>query len=366
MTVVDIAQALVRIPSVNPEGNPGTDLIGEAACAAWIASFLKECGAEVELRDVLPGRPNVIGRFPSSDHGKSRILFAPHTDTVSVAGMTIGPFSGDIHDGRLWGRGASDTKGPLASMLWALHHAASYIAELPFEIWFAGLVGEEAGQWGAKTLAEQMKFDFVIVGEPTELQIVHTHKGACWKTLRTRGRAVHASRPDAGESAIYKMCDAINCIRQDIIPALEKIVDPVLGAPTVSVGIIQGGSKVNIVPDFCEAIVDMRTIPGQDATIFDTLLKAKVPNIEISSEISEPLQTNTDHPLIRILQSCGANLAGASWFCDAAVFAARGSAAIAIGPGSISQAHTADEFISLDDLERGGKFFLKFLECLRH
>ena len=365
MNPTDIACDLVRIPSVNPDGgDPGTEHTGEAACARWIASFLDCCGTSAELREVFPGRPNVVAQFQSDAPGKPRILFAPHTDTVSVAGMTVDPFGGEIRDGRLWGRGASDTKGPMASMLWALREAGSALASLPYEIWFAGLVGEEAGQFGAKALAQQEQFDFVIAGEPTDLNVVHAHKGSVWATLRTRGHAVHASRPDAGENAIYKMSEAVDCIRKEFLPVLAALRDPILGNPTISVGTIRGGSKVNIVPDFCEAVVDMRTIPGQDVLIFEALLRKRVPDIEISLSGSAPLYTDPSHPLIKSLQSCGAELTGAPWFCDAAVFATQGSAAVACGPGNIAQAHTCDEFISLEDLERGGQFFLNFLRSL--
>jgi acetylornithine deacetylase/succinyl-diaminopimelate desuccinylase-like protein len=364
MTVSDIARELVRIPSVNPDGDPGTPLTGEAACAEWLAEFLSAAGAEAELREVLPGRPNVLARFPSDRAGKPRILFAPHTDTVSVTGMTIEPFSGEIRDGRLLGRGATDTKGPMAAMLWALKEASPLIPALPYEIWFAGLMGEEAGQHGAKALAAQEEFAFVIAGEPTGLDVVHAHKGSAWLSLHTTGVAVHASKPDAGVNAIYKMCDALDVIRREIIPLFGELHDPVLGNPTASAGTIEGGSKTNIVPDFCRANVDIRTIPGQDVSVIEKLIRAKVPDIGISMASSLPLFTDPAHPLIQVLQRCGAGLVGAPWFCDAAVFAASGCPAIAMGPGSIAQAHTCDEFILLDDLEKGAEFFLGFLRNL--
>ena len=364
MTVSDIASELVRIPSVNPDGDPGTPQTGEAACAEWLAAFLSAAGAEAELREVLPGRPNLVARFPSDTPGKPKILFAPHTDTVSVAGMTVDPFSGEICDGRLFGRGATDTKGPMASMLHALVEAAPIIPALPYEIWFAGLMGEEAGQHGAKALSAQEEFAFVIAGEPTDLHVVYTHKGSAWLMLHTTGRAAHASKPGAGVNAIYKMCDAIDAIRRELVPAFAQHVDPVLGHATASVGTIAGGAKINIVPDSCHARVDLRTIPGQDLSPVEKILRARVPDIEISMSVSHPLFTDPGHPLIRALQRCGAGLAGAPWFCDAAVFAANGSPAIAMGPGSIAQAHTCDEFISIHDLEKGAEFFLAFLRSL--
>src|SRR5271156_5947776 len=136
---------LVRIPSVNPHGSPGIDKPGEQACAEFVAGFLRGCGAEVELREVAPGRPNVLGRFPSDAPGKKRVILAPHLDTVSVAGMVIDPFGGELRDGKIWGRGATDTKGCMAAMLWSLWELRDRIPGLGHEVWFAGLMGEEAG-----------------------------------------------------------------------------------------------------------------------------------------------------------------------------------------------------------------------------
>jgi len=364
-SVVELAQELVRIPSVNPDGDPGTPHTGEKVCAEAIGDFLRAAGAEVEFREVLPGRPNVLGRFPADRAGKPRLLFAPHTDTVSVGGMTVGPFSGDIRDGRLYGRGASDTKGPAAAMLWALHEGRDRLAALPYEIWFAGLMGEEAGMPGSKALAATERFDFVIAGEPTDLQIVHATKGSAWLTLRTRGKAVHASRPECGENAIDKMAGVLRCLSDEIIPGFAARRHAVLGLPTASVGTIRGGTKVNIVPDACEAAVDFRTVPGQDLGPVKARLMEVCPDLEIEGVVAPPMFTAPGHPVIHALGRAGSGLATAAWFCDGASFAEKGVPAVAIGPGSIAQAHTRDEFIAVADLEAGAAFFGKFLEELR-
>ncbi len=366
--VVELLQALVRIPSVNPEGNPGVENPGEENCALYVADFLRRVGARVELQPVLPGRPNVIGVFPTDSPGKKRLVLAPHTDTVSVVGMTIDPFSGDVRDGRVWGRGASDTKGPMAAMLWALWELREKIATLPYEIWFAGLMGEEAGQHGAKAFVQAHPMDFALIGEPTGPVVVHTHKGACWLTLKTRGKAVHASTPERGENAIYKMVEVVRHLREVVIPKWALLNDPLLGSPTLSVGIINGGSKVNIVPDACEVLVDCRTTPAQNRDGFIDELLAEIrsvcPDIEASYVQSLPLCTDPAHPLIQLMEKLGAKPAGAPWFCDAAIFAAAGIPAVASGPGSIAQAHIADEFISVVDLEGGVEFYRQFLEQL--
>lgn len=355
---------LIRIPSVNPEGDPGIPDPGEARIAAYLQDILRELGAEASLQEVLPGRPNVVARFPSNLPGKPRLLLAPHTDTVSVSGMTIDPFSAEIRDGKVWGRGASDTKGPMASMLVALARCREILPKLSHEIWFAGLMGEESGQHGAKALAASEKFDFVIAGEPTDLKTVHAHKGSLWVTLIARGKAVHASAPERGENAIYKLTSAIEAIRSKVIPSLGSKEHPLLGRSTLSVGTIKGGSKTNIVPDHAEATLDIRVIPGEDPAELIAHLREAAPGVEIDHQGSAPLHTDSSHPLIVKLSDLGAHPVGAPWFCDAAVFAEKGMPAVALGPGSITQAHTADEWISVQDLEAGTDFFEKFLISL--
>jgi acetylornithine deacetylase/succinyl-diaminopimelate desuccinylase family protein len=363
-SVSGLVQALVRIPSVNPHGSPGIEKPGEQECAEFVAAFLRECGAETELIEVAPGRPNVIGRFPSDAPGKKRLILAPHLDTVSVGGMVIDPFGGEIHDGKIWGRGATDTKGPMGAMLWSLRQLRDRIPHLGHEVWFAGLMGEEAGQEGARAFVKDLRADFALIGEPTGRDIVYTHKGAYWINLRTRGRAAHASAPALGENAIYKMADVIRSIRDEISPRLASQSHPILGSPTISAGTIRGGTKTNIVPDFCELEIDTRTVPGQDPREIAHLLEKACPGLEISVWESAPLDTDPSHPLIQLLLKNGGRLTGAPWFCDAAVFAEAGIPAVAAGPGSIVQAHTCDEWISVAELELGVQFYRAFLEAL--
>jgi acetylornithine deacetylase/succinyl-diaminopimelate desuccinylase-like protein len=366
--VVELLQALVRIPSVNPEGDPGTDGTGEARIAEYLADYLRTLGAHTELREVLPGRPNVVARFPSDRPGKPRVLFAPHLDTVSVLGMTIDPFGAGLRDGKIWGRGACDTKGSMATMLWALREMGGRIAALDHEIWFAGLMSEEASQHGSKALAREERFDFVIAGEPTGLDVVHTHKGSAFLFLRTHGRSAHASRPELGENAIAKMLDVLEVVRTEFAAEFATQCDPVLGSSTLSIGTIGGGSKTNIIPDSCEASVDMRFVPSHYRPgIIDEFrdrLRRVCPDVEARGTPAPPLYTDPSHPLIGKLAECGSKRVGAPWFCDACFFAERGMPAIALGPGSIAQAHTEDEWIAVDELQRGAEFFGKFLSKL--
>ena len=128
--LVSLLQQLIRIPSVNPDNAPGTELTGEETLAIFLSTWLESIGAKLTLEEIKPGRPNLIARFAPRD-GRPRILLGPHLDTVGVGGMTIDPFGGEIRDGKVWGRGASDTKGPMAAMLWALHQQQDILADLP-------------------------------------------------------------------------------------------------------------------------------------------------------------------------------------------------------------------------------------------
>lgn len=366
--VVSILQSLVRIPSVNPDGDPGTDQTGELACAQWVAGFLQNLGAVVTFEEVLPGRPNVIGRFVN-ETARARVLLAPHLDTVSIGGMTIDPFGAEIRDGKLWGRGASDTKGTAAAMLAALEELRDRLSHMGAEITFVGLMGEESGQYGSKHFARHHPdFDFALVGEPTECKVVHTHKGSLWVDLITRGKAVHGATPDRGENAILKMMALLQRLSTEFKDALasEKFHHPLLGGCTVNFGMINGGTRKNIVADHCRLSLDIRYTPKlHDYGVMRFLTEFIGSEAEIEPFGNcGPLDTDSANPYVQKLAAVGHGLAGAPWFCDAAFLALGGIPSVAAGPGSIAQAHTCDEFISIAALESGVGFYRRFLESL--
>lgn len=193
-SAVELCQALVQIPSENPSGSIASD--GEEAIARFVGEFLESLGAQVEYEEIGPGRPNVYGLWPVPPETSQRILFAPHLDTVTVEGMTVDPFLGKSLDGRLYGRGTSDTKGSMAAMLWALRSVD--LSKLNVAVGFAGLADEEFEQFGAKACAVRKMADFAIVGEPTNLNVVYTHKGTAWIEIETRENPfTHPSRKPA-------------------------------------------------------------------------------------------------------------------------------------------------------------------------
>lgn len=374
-SVVELAQALIRIPSVNPDGDPGVDKTGEADLAAYVGDFLKQCGAAVTLEEVLPDRPNVIGRFPSEPshdgNPKPRIVFGPHLDTVGVGGMTIDPFGGEVREGKLWGRGACDTKGPMAAMLWALWEMRGEIAKLPVEVHFAGFMSEESDQHGSRHFAKHHGRDyaFALIAEPTDLKTVFKHKGCLWADVETFGIAVHGSRPELGDNAIVKMAKLIKTLDGEFRSQLAECGDDEwLGRSTISLGMIRGGTRANITADHCRLTVDIRYNPAvRDHGGPQEMLKAFVTRLDPTARVtpcgalSPCLDTPSQDPFVKSLVEHGAALTGAPWFCDAAFLAEAGVPAIALGPGSIAQAHTKDEWIEIMELERGAEFWVRWL-----
>lgn len=367
-----LLQELIRIPSVNPDSAAGDEsTAGEAACAQRVGEYLEYLGAEVKFEEILPGRPNVIGHFPS-ESDEAGLLFAPHLDTVSAQGMTIPPFDGVVSDGRIWGRGASDTKGTMAAMLWAFHEMRDTLPRLPIRVSFVGLMGEEASQPGSQHFATHHKgeFSFAVIGEPTQLQIVHAHKGYAWHKLSASGLSCHGSTPNLGENAIEKLLPILQALMGELREKLPHYSDPVLGSPTVNLGQIRGGSSLNIVPSHCEALLDIRETPalyeaGGSRRLIADFISASgwADQLEIETIGSgAPMLTPPKTDGVQRLLSLGLSLASAPWYCDAGRLSKGDIPAVACGPGSIAQAHTKDEFLSVDDLEAGCVFYRRFLE----
>jgi acetylornithine deacetylase len=340
--------------------------------ADFLASFAARAGLDVEFQKVAPGRSNVIARLLPPGKIRQTILLAPHLDTVGAGDSQFVPRR---KNGRLYGRGACDTKGSVAAMLTALCELANAKSRpLETEIVFAGLVDEENAQAGSRALAASgFQADLAIVGEPTRLQVVTAHKGSLWLQLETRGRAAHGATPQLGKNAVHEMARIVDMLETDYAVRLRRRRHPLLGNGTVNVGMISGGAQPNIVPDRCTITIDRRTLPGETETsvrreIAALLLAKKLPAKISSTKLAPclPLETSPKLPLVRrFLRSVGqARPAGVDFFCDAAVLSRGGIPSVVFGPGDIAQAHTADEWISLDSLERGKNLLLNFLKSL--
>ena len=368
-SVVELLQALVQIPSVNPEGDPGVSPGGEEEVAELVCSFLQQWGFDPVFEEVNPGRPNLIAKAPGPED-RPRILLGPHLDTVGVSGMIIDPFSGAISDGKIYGRGTSDTKGPMAAMLWGLRENAHLLEKLPVAVDFVGFMGEESSQPGSRHFAKHHahEYEFAIAGEPTSLEAVFCTKGCLWATVKATGKATHASQPHLGDNAILKLLDEIQHLQGPFLDLLEASHHSVLGKSTMNVGMIAGGTRPNIVPAHATANLDVRTVPDlvSDEPASE-ILRRHLRDVKlIQSAESPPMAMSAEHPwLLKIKETHpDLKLTGAPWFSDAAHLSAAGLPSICLGPGSIEQAHTADEFILVSDLEAGADWFAKMISGL--
>jgi len=366
---------LLALPSVNPAFLPAGDArAGEGRVADFLASAAGQVGLAVEFQEVFPGRANLLARLIPAGKITGRILLAPHLDTVGSAEMPEAHFQPRIKSGRLYGRGACDTKGSVAAMFTALGRIArGGRRPAGTEIIFAGLADEENAQAGSRALVKaKFKADLAIVGEPTELKVITAHKGDLWLKLITLGKAAHGSRPELGENAVHAMARVIDALETQYQARLRKRWHPLLGPATVNVGAVRGGTQPNIVPDRCEIEIDRRTIPGErDGAVRREILnflaaeghEAQMENFKTA--VCAPLETDPELPLVRELMGRAGQRKplGADFFCDAAVLAAGGIPSVVFGPGSIAQAHTADEWIALDSLERAADLLEGFLRA---
>ena len=282
--------------------------------------------------------------------------------------MTIDPYSANISDGKVHGRGTSDTKGPMAAMIWGLKNNAHLLAELPVAVDFIGFMGEESSQPGSRHFAGHRahEYEFAIVGEPTSLQAVYCTKGCLWATIEAKGKSTHASQPHLGENAIMKLNKELARLDEDFREQIAKATHPVLGSSTLNIGMISGGTRPNIVPSHASAQIDIRTVPAliTEHSAAQQLIEF-LQGVEVT-QIAEspPMELAPDHPWLTKLKVAhpGLILTGAPWFSDAAHLSAAGLPSICLGPGSIDQAHTADEFITISDLEAGAEWFTALIK----
>lgn len=375
MTEIEkLVRELIALPSVNPAFLPSNHPdAGESRVADFLAATAAKAGLDADLQTVLPGRCNVVARLAPTGRIKQRILLAPHMDTVTV--FSADQFTPRISQGRIYGRGACDTKGSIASMLGALM-ALARDSSRPgaTEIVFAGLIDEENAQAGSRALAASgFKADLAIVGEPTRLQVVTAHKGSLWLRLETHGKAAHGACPDLGRNAVHEMSRVVDLLQTDYARQLKKRRHPLLGCATVSVGSIHGGSQPNIVPAKCEATVDRRTLPGETETSVRRELAALFRPHKLRPAIRDqkgcpclPLETNVKLPLVQrfLLAARQKSAVGVNYFCDASVLGHAGIPSVVFGPGDIAKAHTADEWIGLNSLQGASNCLLKFFRSL--
>jgi acetylornithine deacetylase ArgE len=367
---------LVALPSLNPMGRPlqGPEVF-EYRVTDYLEAFFRDLGVRYERQPVAPLRDNIVAFFDPPGAQRA-LLFEAHQDTVPVDNMTVDPFAARIDGDRLFGRGACDVKGGMAAMLGAF---ARLVRERPSgatRVLMACTVDEEHGFAGVTRLARS---PFVtapdlplaaVVAEPTELEIVSSHKGAVRWDVEVTGRSCHSSRPDRGVNAIYHMAALLTVVERYAAELSAARVHPTLGPATLSVGLIEGGTSVNTVAARCRVEVDRRLLPGEDANSaladFRESLKRHLRQ-DIAWDCSAPwlsapaLAADLSADLVSRLGAALDAVVGSHrvvavpYGTDAAPLAAVGVPAVVFGPGDIAQAHTADEWVALDEVARAAE-----------
>ena len=361
--------AMVGFDSVN--GNVSGRPDAEAELAAYLESVATTWGLPTRRLPLARGAWNLL-TWHEVDPKAPWLLFESHLDTVSVAGMTIDPFAADVREGRMYGRGACDTKGTGAAMLWSLRHLAHDPGANNIALVFT--TDEEITKIGIRTFVEDQlpalgwRPQGAVVGEPTLLRPIVAHNGIVRWQIHTEGIAAHAADPERGRSAISMMMHVVNAIESRYAPGLNRS-HPLTGKARCTVNIIRGGVQVYVVPDRCTIDLDRRVVPGEDVNdvvpaveqVLDDLRRAdaglRVRQDEPYTDL--PLNGVGSESLVDIVRGIlrkhgiDGTPCGAKYGTDASQLAAAGIPVVVMGPGDIAQAHTKDEWIALSQLARG-------------
>lgn len=367
-SATDLLRSMIRAASVNPPG-------GERECAEVIYNKLAGLGLEVDYVEKESGRTNVVARLRGT-RGKPVLLYNGHMDVVPPGnGWNRDPFGGEIIGGKLYGRGAADMKSGIASMVAAVEAIVKSGSKLGGDLVLTAVADEETGSLrGTRHLIEEgLKADMAVVSEPTDLRVEIANKGILWAEITTRGRGSHASRPHLGVNAIDKMHAIIEAIHNIRLEGWNELFD--VPPPVLSVTTIQGGTKINVIPDLCKIEVDRRLLPGESPEAALSQIKAAIegvkmrdPQIETEVKVLDewpPMQVSPEEPIVKSLVGVVEKLTGerpklfgkaagtdASWLVRDA-----GIPTVLFGPGDPRLSHTPDENVSLDKVAEAAKVF---------
>lgn len=369
--LVALASQLLRIPSVNPKD--ADDCVrmgiepGEGRLVEALAVRLRGAGIDVETEEIAPGRPNLVARVRGPKPGPV-LAFNAHTDTVGAYAMGARAFRPEVQRGELYGRGAADMKGALACFVLALEILARHDCPRVGEVVLTAVIGEEGPPSGSEHLARQgFHPDGIIVGEASGCKIFTGQRGGQFVRLTTLGKSGHGSMPYSGVNAIDEMMRLLAAA-----PNMELITHSQgqYGAPTWSVGTIHGGVRTNVIPDDCVATIDVRIPPGiQPGDVLRSIegLAGEL-GVSVRVEAEETgypaYLTDPDSRLVRLARKASRMLVGhddmdlAPFWSDLAYFAQAGVPGVVIGPGSILQAHSSEEYVEVSQLVQAAQLYV--------
>jgi succinyl-diaminopimelate desuccinylase len=369
--VLRYARAMITVPSENPGGT-------EDGVAAVAAEILTELGADPEIVRSEEQRPSVIATVAGS--GAPSLAWNGHLDVVPAGSLDTWshpPFAGNVVSRKLIGRGAADMKGPIAAAMAAYAGIRRAGVALGGSLTYHLAADEEfGGVHGTKVLWERglLTQDAAVVGEPSELTLGLAERGGAVVVATAFGKAAHGSQPHHGVNAITSMARFLLRL-EEVLPDLEH---PLAGRPTVNAAVIEGGSAPNVVPDRCSVEIDRRLIPGEtdrDAILgsFRGLadsLHAERDEIDLRFEIrewAEPAETDAGSEIARVARGAveaetGRHPvdAGFTGITDARFYInGAGIPTVILGPGSLTVAHTADEWVDIDELVAGARIYAR-------
>ncbi len=358
--VVELLELLVRIDSVNPSLDERG--AGEREVAQAYVQVLEELGLKTSTHEAVDGRANVmavrLGEGPT-------LLLESHMDTVPQPAT---PIPVRREDGRLIGRGACDTKASGAAMVAALAQLAAS-DEPHATVIFAATVDEESGQRGSGALLEHLpRVDGAVIGEPTSLRPVRVHNGVMRLALTAHGTPAHTSHAHRGDNAISAAARAITSLETHVRPRSHELAGPAL----LTAAVIRGGTAVNVVPERCEVLLDRRLGPAEAPEEALAEIDAALEGCDGDVRREEPFlalrgaDTDAGHPLVRAAEEAsGAPAEGAAYCTDAARLNGEGGIPfVVLGPGSIEQAHTVDEWVALDEVRRAVDVYARIARTL--
>ena len=352
---------------------------GELAAAEIISDELSRFGIKSRIDSWDETRANITAHVKSSGQ-KGALLFACHLDIVPAGEMNWSnpAFTAVENEGRIYGRGSADMKGGIAAIVTAISRIVDSGTKLQGDIILFGAAGEETDSCGARRFVRDgdrlAKLSGVVIPEPTNFEIITSHRGMLWLQVETFGKAAHSSAPQLGVNAIASMRAVLNELENFKIRFKRH---ELLGECSMSINTIAGGEAMNIVPDKCKIEIDIRTVPGQnEQDVIDDLqkifAKLKQKNPQFDAEVSivrkvGALETDTQCDFVKAFCSAvGINETTAVGFTtDGPHFASLGVPVVIFGPGKPQLAHKPDEYIDLSDLKKGVEYYkniiLKFL-----
>lgn len=368
--LIALTQKVISINSENPPGN-------EWELGKFIEKDMRSLGLQVNVVSYAPRRPNIIatlkGTWPRARAAKEAVLLTPHYDTVPIGrGWKFNPLGGQIKNGRIYGRGSSDDKGNLACCMEVMRSLAEDGVRLKRDVIMAATADEETGSHqGIVPLLDKgvLRPGAACIVDASEFEAVIAQKGLIHCRIQIPGKKAHGAYNWLGVNAIEIAARVINKLKKHKFRFKKH---PLLHAPSINIGTVRGGDKVNMVADFCEFSVDLRYMPSMNGRDVLNQVK-KIVRSEtarftvIIDDAQQPYEIDRNHPLVKSFIASGkamkikTPLTGSEGATVITFFKKHGIPAFATGFASYGTAHATDEYGEVKKIYRGARLLEAFL-----